>query len=230
MRSFYGAQVQAADGLIFRVIFGHQRLLRQRIGAHGPRSDDLGRVHIAFHQYRRDSQHVGDIVEAVTGIVGGEIFFRAEIDGQQIANGVRIFAAVQAARRHVSRIGFHIAVGSVEFAFHVMDQRLHLRFGRTRNAFGRHLAGAQLVENGFPSIAVCGDRIWGQQQLHVQAAGCQLLVMAERARFGEHRLHGRIEVGRRGVGGAHSPGYCESDRDGPEMSAGHFGSEWLIVL
>jgi hypothetical protein len=109
---------------------------------------------IIFHQHRRNGQDVRDVVETVARVVGGEIFFGAEIHGQQIANGVRIFAAVEAARRDVPRIRFDVAVGLVEFTFHVVDQGLHLRLGRAWNAFGRHLAGAQLFENRFPPVAI----------------------------------------------------------------------------
>ena len=159
MGSFDGAQVQAPDSLVFGVVLRLERLFRQRIGAHGARGDDLGRVHVIFHQHGRNGQHVGDVVEAIAGIVGRKVFFGAEIHGQQIANGVRIFAAVEAARRHVPGVRFDIAVGLFEFTFHVVDQGLHLRFGRAWNAFGRHLATAQLVENRFPAVAISRDRI-----------------------------------------------------------------------
>ncbi len=51
----------------------------------------------------------------------GKVLLGAEIDGQQIANGVGVFVAVQAARGHAAGIGLDVAVGFFELALHVVS-------------------------------------------------------------------------------------------------------------
>ena len=60
---------------------------------------------VLLHQHRRDRQHVADVVEAVAEIVGGKVLLGAEFDAQQIADGVGVFGAIQAAGRDAAGVG-----------------------------------------------------------------------------------------------------------------------------
>ena len=65
-----------------------------------------GRRDIGLHQGRRYRQNVGDVVEALAGIVTGKQ--RRGVDGQveQIADGIGVFGPVEAMQDRSSRIWF----------------------------------------------------------------------------------------------------------------------------
>ena len=89
----------------------HLERLGQRVGA--PRRATRSvrpRREVFLHQHGRDGQDVADVVEALAGIVGGEVLFGAELDAQQVANGVGVLVAVQAVRHYAAGIGLGIAV------------------------------------------------------------------------------------------------------------------------
>ena len=52
---------------------------------------------VFFHEHRRERKHVADVVEAVAGVVDGEIGGGLEVDGQEIADGGVVFVAIEAA-------------------------------------------------------------------------------------------------------------------------------------
>src|SRR5205814_489178 len=62
--------------------------------AHGQAADLGPGRNIAVHQGRRHLEHVGDIVEALGGIVGGKEGGHVYIQSQQVADRVAIFIAV----------------------------------------------------------------------------------------------------------------------------------------
>ena len=61
------------------------------------------------------SSDVADVVEAVAGVVGREILLGAEIDAEQVANGIRVLVAIQPAGGHAAGIGLDVPVGLFEF-------------------------------------------------------------------------------------------------------------------
>ncbi len=60
-------------------------------------------MHVLFEQERRDREHVADIVEAITGVVGRKLFLRLEVEPRQVANRVAIFDTIEAANRYTTR-------------------------------------------------------------------------------------------------------------------------------
>ena len=63
------------------------------------------REQVPLHQRRRDRQHLGDVVEAVlVGVVGRQQRPRVDVEREQIADGVRVFGAVQAMERRPAGI------------------------------------------------------------------------------------------------------------------------------
>jgi hypothetical protein len=57
-------------------LFGHD----ERLGRHGLFNNSLRSPQILFHQERRDTQHVADVIEPVAGIVCREFIGGIEVD------------------------------------------------------------------------------------------------------------------------------------------------------
>ena len=68
------------------------------------RRDALRRREIAFEQHRRNAEDVGVVVEAGARIIRRQQRGGVDLDGQQIANGVRVFRAVQTMREWAAGI------------------------------------------------------------------------------------------------------------------------------
>jgi hypothetical protein len=78
--------------------------------------DALRGGHVFFHQRRRQRQHVGDVVEAIAGVVLREIVGGPQIHAEQIANRVVVFRAVQPARGHAAGIRWGDAIDAGQLA------------------------------------------------------------------------------------------------------------------
>ena len=57
-------------------------------------------------------------------VVGGEVVGRLEIDADEVADGVVVFGAVEAADGDAARIGFGVAVGLIPGEVDGLRQRL----------------------------------------------------------------------------------------------------------
>ncbi len=93
------AERQAFDVLHLGGVPAHVKGLRARANrgaADRERADLAGRRQIAFEQRRRRAEHVGDVVEAVARIVGGQQRRRIDVQRQQIADRVRVLRPVEA--------------------------------------------------------------------------------------------------------------------------------------
>ena len=79
--------------------------LGERGGENGDSCDFLGGGEVLFHQDGREREDVADVVEAVAGVVGGEIGGGLEVDGEEIADGVVVFEAIEAAGGDAAGVG-----------------------------------------------------------------------------------------------------------------------------
>ena len=80
---------------------------------------DLSRCRqVLLQQRRRQLQYVGDIVEAVAFVVGGQEVRDIDVQRQQIADRVSVFRAIQAMDGRPSGIRF-VRSGAVERRFQV---------------------------------------------------------------------------------------------------------------
>ena len=162
--------------------------LGQRVTADGAGGDLLGRREVLLHQCRRNSEDIADVVEAVAGIVGGELFGGAEIDAQQVADGVGIFVAIEAMGHGAAGIGLLVLVGFREFGLDDADEGRH---GFRRGAWDagrRHFASLQFGEDFDPAVAIGRDRGGLEVGGNVQIAGIELGVMAVIADLNEDGL------------------------------------------
>jgi hypothetical protein len=96
------AALHVADGGVAHDL---ERLGGRR-GRRGQRVGDqrLGGGLVQLERQRRQAQHVGDVVEAVAAIVGGEVARRRERGAEQVADGVVVLDVVEAVQRDPARI------------------------------------------------------------------------------------------------------------------------------
>jgi hypothetical protein len=185
MLGFDSAAIDAANALLAREVSDFQRLGGD-LGRDGPPRDALGGRQIPLHQERRDGEHVADVVEAVARIVDREILVGAELDAQQIANRVGVLVAIQTMGRHPARIRFDQRIGAIERAFDVAGHRGHARGVGARDSWRGHIAGAQAPQDSFPDLAMLREGIGGGEIGNAHAARRCFVVVALRARLGEH--------------------------------------------
>src|SRR5437867_10876551 len=86
------AEGQAFDLILLGVIFPCVINLPARRGfvAKGKTAQLGGRRNVAFHQCRRNLQTTLDIVEAIAGIIGGEVYGWIDFESDKLANCVGI--------------------------------------------------------------------------------------------------------------------------------------------
>ena len=110
---------------------------------------------IAFEQRGREVAD-GDVVEAVAGIVAGQQRGDVDVERQQIADGVLIFGAIEAAEG-VGAAGVGVRSGGpVEGGFELGDERVVSGLVRTRQSGRRHGTDAQPAHHLLPDLRVCG--------------------------------------------------------------------------
>ena len=125
--------------------------------ADGERADLSSRIHIAFEQHRRDSEHIADIVETVCGVVGRQENSRIDFERQQIPDHVRILRPVQSRHQGTARI--RIRRGSaIQFCGQPGNQSIASRIVRTQRALRRHHPRPKLSDNFFPDSGVAAYR------------------------------------------------------------------------
>ena len=64
----------------------------------GSGGDFFRRGEVFFHERGRERKHVGDVVEAVAGVIDREIGGGLEGDGEEIAHGGVVFVAIEPPR------------------------------------------------------------------------------------------------------------------------------------
>src|ERR1019366_4634774 len=164
-----------ADFLVLVGVLGFERF-GEGVGGDGARSDPGGCGEVAIHEGRRDGEDFAEVV-------GGEALLGAEFDGEEIADDVGVLAAVEAAGGDASGVGFEVAVGLGELVVQVLDHGIHL--GGARDAFGGHLAGADLTQDEVPAIAAGGEGRSLGEGGDIQSAGGEVVVVTGGAGSGE---------------------------------------------
>ena len=153
----------------------------------------LGGFHVLLHQDGRDGQHVADVVEAVAGVVGGEIFFGAELDAEQVADGVGVFGAIQAAGGDAAGVRLHVAVMRSNSACTIFDEGVDLRGVGLGHRLRGHFAVLDALDNPLPAFAMLGEGRGGSEDSQVQAALGEAVIVAGGAVFVEEGQDGFFE-------------------------------------
>src|SRR4051794_21294117 len=71
----------------------------------------LGGGEVLLHQERRHAEHVADVVEAVTDVIGWEVVGWLKIDPDEIADSIVVLGAVEAMDGDTARVA---AFGAVD--------------------------------------------------------------------------------------------------------------------
>ena len=145
-----------------------------------------GRGHVSLDERGRDAEHVGDVVEPGRGVVWRQQRADIDVEREQIANGVRVFGAVQTMQR--GRAGIESPRRrSIERGFERRGERLARRGRRLRRVLGRHHPGAQLADDLLPDLGVAIDG-GGAQRVERQAAGLRARVVTGHAVLLQERV------------------------------------------
>jgi len=171
-----------ARAILLRVVERHSILRHVRADrgiCDGQPSDAARGDKIPIQQARRDREHVRDVVESVSRVVGRQIRARIDADAQKVANGVCIFRAVQPVHAwpaRVRRARRHL----VERRFEPVRHCVVASLVGTTGSRGRHRAGAEPANNFFPGVSMLTDhaRI---QPVQLEAGGLQPLVVTRDA-------------------------------------------------
>ena len=166
----------------------------------------------------------GEVIEAVAGVVFRQHCRHVQLHCQQIADGVLVLGAIEAAEG-IGPAGIRPGRGgAVQRGFEVRDQRVvGLRVG-ARHAGGRHVPDAQLAHHLFPDVGPLA-RIVRVERAEHESSGFPLVAMAAGAipiddgacRCGRLRL--RLWTNYRCRGSGQQP----ADRPGAPASS-HAGS------
>ncbi len=187
---------------------------RLRAGiAHRLAADAAGGADVAFHQRRRNGEHVGHIVEAVAHVVGRQERRNVHREIQQIADGVGVFGAIQAVQRGPAGVRTDCR-RAIDTRFERGGERFHRRRARPRHSGRRHQAGAELANHFFGEF---GGLI-GVSQIEPgqgHAAGLQRIVMTAAAILLNQGAPGNQ---RRRRSGSLAPGRCSRRQGGADKN------------
>ena len=117
-----------------------------------------------------------DIVEPITGIIGGKINRRIDVETQNLSNRIRVFGAVQAVdagRREFRLCGS----GAIELGLKGYSQCFIGCSIRPRHPLRRHHAGAKLPHDFFPGLAI-GSNARRIHFVEGESGGFRFLVVA----------------------------------------------------
>ena len=191
-----GNRARLVDLAALRAQTNQRRLHRRRTEERDPRDTVRGRQ-VFLHQDRRERQHVGDVVEAVTGIVLREVVCGSDVHAQQFFDRVVVLGAVQAARGHPAGIRRRRRVNPTQLARQPRGHGLTLLFGRLLLLERRHLAAPELADDLVPLITMFDERRGRLERLEVEVVLLLLLAVAGEAVLREKGFDDGIEAGRR---------------------------------
>ena len=97
-----GAEREPRDVVVLPLVGGDPERLGDRRGHRRPDREpaDLPRRReVALHEGRRNSQHPGDVVEAVAGVVGRQEVAHVDVEVEEVADDVAVLGAAQPVQR-----------------------------------------------------------------------------------------------------------------------------------
>ena len=155
--------------------------------AHRQTADLRGCSDVPFEQRRRDFQRVGDVVESFARIISRQQRGNVYVEGEQIANRIRVFGAVEAVQSDGARVRMLGCVSDPTNSRHgSRNASMTLRSGR-----GMPLGGiipARNLRTTFSQVSGLRETCDGIHLLQRQASGFQLVVVADLAILGHEPL------------------------------------------
>ena len=165
--------------------------------------DALGGGQVLLHQDRRQRQDRADRVEAVPGVVLGELVGRLKVEADQVADGVVVLGPVQASDHDAARRGGGGLVGGLHFPGDPPGHEGEILGIRPYLVLRRHLAGPELLQHLVPGVRVGRHVARGAKPGQVQVTLVVPGVVTVVAVVGQKRLDRRLERSRhRGLAGA----------------------------
>ncbi len=105
-----------------------------------------------------------------------------DIDAQQVANGVVVLGAIEAAGGDAAGLGFDETVLARELGLQPARRRGYRFAGRRRQGRGRHLFRLQLLEDLLPEFTIVNEGVLGGGgRLEIEVAGFQFRVVTRNA-------------------------------------------------
>ncbi len=184
---------------------GDEDAFTRLVGLPGRVDDFFGGGEVLFHEDRRHGEHVADVVEAVADVVGGEVVGRVEGDADEVADGVVVFGAVEAADGDPAGVlGAVGAIGLEHIGVEPGVNGVEFGLGRFRLALRRHHAAAEVLRHFFPDLRLGQDGGLVLEGVEVEVAARFGAAVTPDAVFLDDRPH-RVEGGlggrRLGTGG-----------------------------
>lgn len=182
-----GAEGEAVEGVLLGEVWGEVEGFAAGGaggGSDGEAGDFAGGGEVAFKQCGGQVAD-GDVVEAVAGFVGGEEVGYVDVDGEEVADGVLVFGAIEAAEG-VGAAG--VCWQAVEGFFEGGDGGQIGGFGRVGDTEGGHGAAAEAAEHLFPAFGVLG----GGGIFEGEIAVARGAAVAAEAVFADESLLGRL--------------------------------------
>ena len=148
-------------------------------------------VDVLVDEIGRDLQGGGVVVEVALDVVVRQQRLRVDVEPEQIADGVRVLAAIEATQRHTS--GMRLRRAGVDFVLEPRDEVGRRLTIRAPGAGRRHETTAQLADHLLGNLGVLVDRVQielRQRQaarLNPVAMAAQTILIDERALRGKRR-------------------------------------------
>ena len=166
-----------------------RRFGRQRLAIHGETRDLFRRLHVLLHEERRDREDVAVVVEPVTGIIDRELVGGPRRDPEQVADGVVVFDAIQAPRRHTAGTGTHRQIGPARQSPRPVDDGVAIGLRQRRRRRGRHRTGRDLFQNSVPDSRLSQRRRGILERFEAERTRLGAIVMTADAASGDDRKH-----------------------------------------
>ena len=192
-------------------------------GEHGV-EHPVGRGEVALHEDGGQGEDVPDVVEAVAGVVFRKVVSGAEVDPEEVAEGIIVLDAVEAAEGDAAGVGVGGVYG-IEEVVEVLGEEIAFLGGGLFGALGGgHGPLVDVEEDARPDFAVGGDEGVGGVFVEIEFSLVGAVAVAIPAVFLEEGEDGLGEaVFFAGGGEARGEQGQASERHGGEGGVAHGG-------
>ena len=142
---------------------------------------NLRGIGVLFEKHRRDIERIADVVKSKRRLILRKDIGERKVDSQQIANGVVVFGAIQAASGDQTGIGLNQGILPGKLTFQPTCYGVDIFSGSFGNTGGRHFARLHFAGNMLPNLAIFRERSWVTKGKQIHAARSDASVVAGNA-------------------------------------------------